>query len=31
MPDRDPAGITAFLAAHVVFEILCLDAIRQRG
>ncbi|VAX39279.1 Guanidinobutyrase [hydrothermal vent metagenome] len=31
LPDRDPAGITAFLAAHVVFEILCLDAIRQRG
>lgn len=27
LPDRDPAGITAFLAAHVMFEILCLDAV----
>ncbi len=27
LPDRDPAGITAFLAAHVVFEVLCLDAV----
>jgi len=27
LPDRDPAGITAFLAAHVAFEILCLDAV----
>ena len=24
LPDRDPAGITALLAAHVAFEILCL-------
>lgn len=24
LPDRDPAGITAFLAAHIMFEILCL-------
>lgn len=31
LPDRDPAGITAFLAAHIIFEILCLDAIRRRG
>lgn len=30
LPDRDPAGITAFLAAHVVFEVLCLDALRSR-
>lgn len=26
LPDRDPAGITAFLAAHVMFEVLALDA-----
>lgn len=26
LPDRDVAGITALLAAHVMFEILCLDA-----
>ena len=31
LPDRDPAGITAFLAAHVVFEVLCLDAVRRKG
>lgn len=29
LPDRDPAGITAFLAAHIAFEILCLDAARR--
>lgn len=29
LPDRDPAGITAFLAAHVLFEILALDAVRR--
>ncbi|QQS09958.1 MAG: agmatinase [Phycisphaerales bacterium] len=29
LPDRDPAGITAFLAAHIVFEILALDAARR--
>lgn len=29
LPDRDPQGITAFLAAHVAFEILALDAIRR--
>lgn len=26
LPDRDPAGTTAFLAAHVLFETLALDA-----
>lgn len=26
LPDRDPAGITAFLAAHVMFEVLAVDA-----
>lgn len=31
LPDRDRAGITALLGAHVVFEILCLDALRVRG
>lgn len=30
LPDRDPAGITSFLAAHVVFEVLCLDALARR-
>lgn len=30
LPDRDPAGITAFLAAHIIFEILCLDALRTK-
>lgn len=30
LPDRDPAGITSLLAAHVVFEVLCLDAVRRR-
>lgn len=29
LPDRDPAGIAAFLAAHIAFEILCLDALRR--
>lgn len=28
LPDRDAAGITSLLAAHIVFEVLCLDAIR---
>lgn len=28
LPDRDPAGITSLLAAHIMFEILALDAIR---
>lgn len=31
LPDRDPGGITALLAAHVIFEVLCLDAIRSRA
>lgn len=30
LPDRDAAGITALLAAHVIFEVLCLDALRGR-
>lgn len=30
LPDRDPAGITALLAAHILFEILCLDAIKRK-
>jgi agmatinase len=29
LPDRDHAGITALLAAHVIFEIICLDAVRR--
>lgn len=31
LPDRDVAGNTALLAGHVMFEILCLDAVRRRG
>jgi agmatinase len=31
LPDRDVAGITALLAAHLVFEVLCLDAVRRGG
>lgn len=31
LPDRDVAGITALLAAHVVFEIVALDAAGRRG
>ncbi len=31
LPDRDTAGITALLAAHVMFEVLCLDAVDRRG
>lgn len=27
LPDRDPQGITALLAAHVAFEILCAAAL----
>lgn len=27
LPDRDVSGITAFLAAHVMFELLALDAV----
>jgi arginase family enzyme len=29
LPDRDVAGITALLAAHVMFEVLCLDAAQR--
>ncbi len=29
LPDRDVAGNTALLAAHVAFEILALDAVRR--
>src|SRR5690606_9482442 len=31
LPDRDVAGITALLAAHVIFEVLALDALRVRS
>lgn len=31
LPDRDPAGITAFLAAHIAFEILALSAVSRRA
>lgn len=32
LPDRDPTGITSLLASHIVFEILCLDAVwKKRG
>ena len=30
LPDRDPAGITALLAAHIMFEIICLDAVKRK-
>jgi len=30
LPDRDPTGITSLLAGHIIFEILCLDAVRRR-
>lgn len=30
LPDRDPCGITALLAAHVIFEILCLDGSTRK-
>lgn len=29
LPDRDVSGITALLAAHVMFEIMSLDAVRR--
>jgi agmatinase len=29
LPERDPAGITALLAAHVLFEIVALDAANR--
>ncbi len=31
LPDRDVSGITALLAAHVIFEVLCLAAIRVKN
>jgi agmatinase len=31
LPDRDVSGITAMLAGQVMFEILCLDAVRRKG
>lgn len=30
LPDRDVAGITALLAGHIIFEVVCLDAVRRR-
>ena len=30
LPDRDVAGNTALLAAHIAFEIMCLPAVRAR-
>ncbi|MCB9848912.1 MAG: agmatinase [Phycisphaeraceae bacterium] len=31
LPDRDVAQMTAFLASHIAFEILSLDAVRVGG
>jgi arginase family enzyme len=31
LPDRDASGITALLAGHVIFEVMCLDAVRRRA
>ena len=31
LPDRDPAGITSLLAAHILFEILALDALSRKA
>lgn len=31
LPDRDVSGITALLAGHIIFEVLCLDAVRRRA
>ena len=31
LPDRDVAGNTALLAAHIAFELLCIDALHRRG
>lgn len=30
LPDRDVSDITAFLASHIVFEIIALDAARRK-
>lgn len=29
LPDRDPGGVTSLLAAHVMFEVLALDAWKR--
>jgi len=29
LPDRDVSGITSLLAGHIIFEVLCLDAVRR--
>jgi agmatinase len=29
LPDRDPTGITSFLAAHIAFEVLAISALRK--
>ncbi|MFG0328920.1 MAG: agmatinase [Phycisphaerales bacterium] len=29
LPQSDPGGVTAFLAAHILFEILCIGALRE--
>ncbi|MCA9290484.1 MAG: agmatinase [Phycisphaerales bacterium] len=31
LPDRDPAGITALLASHLIMEILSVAAVRRAG
>jgi agmatinase len=31
LPDRDVGGNTALLAAHLVFEIMCVDGVRRRS
>jgi agmatinase len=31
LPDRDVAGITSLLAGHVMFEVLCLNALARRA
>ena len=31
LPERDPAGITALAASHVIFEVLALAAVRAAG
>ncbi len=31
LPDRDVSQVTAFLAAHIIFEVLCLDALHVRA
>lgn len=31
LPDRDVSGITSLLAAHIMYEIICLDGLRRRN